>query len=1598
MSKDSSSSFSSKFSGLFKKDDKDKDKDKGSGNGNSTKDEKESFFGRLFGDKDKAKDRPRQEEKKRESAMFAMDIDAIKIALHSNDLRFTTPISVSGPPKGVDGTYRWFRSAARGPLTSIAVTLKPEYVPTVEDIGSSVCCQWIPTHGHPSAFAEIGPVQIDPVQLRAAIALLLPGLASITGPSIGASPSLTPLALPRSTSNTPLLTKLLASASCRLLLPVHPSGSSLSQLSGTTAATATGVSRSPTAGDAGDSTEAKGGASLQIPRENLYELGIIDMTITATTTKLTLIRSIRSASAQIKEKAQAMGVAITDTISSGAPVSPTVDSYDKQSGSSAAAAAAAAYAAAAAAAASAKKPGTESPVYDVLEPEALAISVALHAETCPTLVIMNANLAVTASSEQACELKVTDTSTGISEQLLLPSRRLRDFVAILLKWLAETQRALRLKCLSQPTPTDQRQSESRSISNVPTSLPMIQVNSDSSATSQSNEDPAASPTTSQTDASQLAAKLEAAVHREERLLSEIEALRASALERESSRRKLEEEVAKCERELAMFKKLFEDEISQRSAELTRVTERAERAEALLDAAEEKAERLQSELKTAAMTTSDAKAEAEMAKRQIDQLKSQMDALKKAHAEETQKMQRVQDELREKLVTSDSALEALKAANAKLEAEIRELYDSKQSEEHDVNVRLKQAQRRIHELEDEGNQRVANYQEQIKTLSEKLLTAQQEVASFQSKIDELTKACGNAEAQRAECQAELARATSELKTVQSELTAAISNLETNQLQLVQSRKEIDKLTQALHENESHLAELKAHVASGEQALALARKSAEEERKKLKAEHEAELSRRVAEAEAKAMKVADAKSRQKEQQKTKEWEAKERELKDKIYRLEAECKELTGNLERALVRATESEKALAELRSTQIAQSSEEGTTQVKAQDAVHITQQLQSELAEARAALAETKRELAQALDSAESKLKMKSDELTELRNENERLQSEVDERQVERDSLYADLEQVRSECEELSEKLASRDNELKEMHSKLTSQIAEMTSQHEHEMNKLRETFESRIAEHKARIHELERKVDEQKTRISELEQVHLDFESYKVSTATKHQEELDRVRADTKQQILVVEEERTKLVTDLNELKQTLSEHKAEIALLQSKLDDLQRSKEALEKSSGERSVEIVSLRRDLNIARSELARAREELDVAKTQMQTLQQSLLEKNTELDSTQEAFASLEKQFNQYKAEAEANAASSNMELSSLREKNERLTTELNAAEEARQEARKQFNEQSRSQRKEIDKLRSELDAASSKIQALTTQLSGAQEEVEKHVRRSKELDATVSKLEATIANLRTTLDRQTRSVEEAAQKVSDAAAAQARAEQAREEAEARAKAAEESIETEKTKLANDFAEMQQLIKELSTRPTMEDYVQVRSDRNYWMQKSKSLSQAMEQLLRQSNVDVDALHNPHAMSHGANNHYHDHASHEHDSLSALPKVDLSAEVNKLRIECEQARREAEQAHEALMAYKRAFEDQLAKHRADQEALQLYTSASAMSTAQLQREYVDMKRLANSLMEEIQEKEMVLAHMRQCNKILGRRLYELESGQAELGNLAESSMSQ
>ena len=104
---------------------------------------------------------------------------------------------------------------------------------------------------------------------------------------------------------------------------------------------------------------------------------------------------------------------------------------------------------------------------------------------------------------------------------------------------------------------------------------------------------------------------------------------------------------------------------------------------------------------------------------------------------------------------------------------------------------------------------------------------------------------------------------------------------------------------------------------------------------------------------------------------------------------------------------------------------------------------------------------------------------------------------------------------------------------------------------------------------------------------------------------------------------------------------------------------------------------------------------------------------------------------------------------------------------------------------------------------------------------------------------------------------------------------------------------------------------------------------------------------------------------------------------SSDVSRLTTRVQTLEEELKEMGGALEAYKSAFERQLAKSKRDHQQKLKLSSNSKQSSSSLQRQYDELRNLANLLSETISEKDEALFHRRHVNKMLGKRVKELEA---------------
>jgi hypothetical protein len=89
--------------------------------------------------------------------------EPVKLTLSSNVPYHTGGITAKGNVPITPGKFVYYRSDDGGRFETIAETLKPNYTPSLDDVGCRICCQWKSSDGDvASTFAEFGPLIMDP--------------------------------------------------------------------------------------------------------------------------------------------------------------------------------------------------------------------------------------------------------------------------------------------------------------------------------------------------------------------------------------------------------------------------------------------------------------------------------------------------------------------------------------------------------------------------------------------------------------------------------------------------------------------------------------------------------------------------------------------------------------------------------------------------------------------------------------------------------------------------------------------------------------------------------------------------------------------------------------------------------------------------------------------------------------------------------------------------------------------------------------------------------------------------------------------------------------------------------------------------------------------------------------------------------------------------------------------------------------------------------------------------------------------------------------------------------------------------------------------
>lgn len=208
-------------------------------------------------------------------------------------------------------------------------------------------------------------------------------------------------------------------------------------------------------------------------------------------------------------------------------------------------------------------------------------------------------------------------------------------------------------------------------------------------------------------------------------------------------------------------------------------------------------------------------------------------------------------------------------------------------------------------------------------------------------------------------------------------------------------------------------------------------------------------------------------------------------------------------------------------------------------------------------------------------------------------------------------------------------------------------------------------------------------------------------------------------------------------------------------------------------------------------------------------------------------------------------------------------------------------------------------------------------------------------------------------------------------------------------------------------------PSRQQYDKLIADLHFYKRRAQSLSQAVESILRENHVDVNAIQDGSGSSLGqpstprANGRFGSVSGPESDSIrdsagvsggfgvshknfESLPSVDLRPVVDDLTMKLNDLQAEKDNLEDSLKAHERTLESERHKSSMLAESLKLVQNTNNSSWSQLQKQYIDLKHLANVLTDELNDKGVALDHMRRANKMLGGRVGELEKKLAGLAS--------
>ena len=139
-----------------------------------------------------------------------------------------------------------------------------------------------------------------------------------------------------------------------------------------------------------------------------------------------------------------------------------------------------------------------------------------------------------------------------------------------------------------------------------------------------------------------------------------------------------------------------------------------------------------------------------------------------------------------------------------------------------------------------------------------------------------------------------------------------------------------------------------------------------------------------------------------------------------------------------------------------------------------------------------------------------------------------------------------------------------------------------------------------------------------------------------------------------------------------------------------------------------------------------------------------------------------------------------------------------------------------------------------------------------------------------------------------------------------------------------------------------------------AQRNFYKKKADSLKSQVSQLLKKQNIDIGDIRRS----------------------SGAGSVELEKQLATVKTELKEA-------EGALTAFRRAFDDQHTQLRVEREAnAKLANRWTKKGDVAMNYRLKTLQTVTNQLTETLQEKEMAIAEKRNTNKILAKRIHELE----------------